>query len=227
MTTSDWVLATIAFLSPVAAVARGVRRARAAERSAEALELSAACGAESLRLATAQLESSVRAHQDGLQPYLWVDLRAREDGSGLMVFVLGNSGPTVATNVRVAFQPALSHVVPKDRVADANHIQDRLREGLSSIAPGRVFMWGLGATHDYFKDEGFDTAPADSLEVTITGDGPHGPIPRLSYPIALEDLKHQALRPVGLGLVEAPLRAVGARLEEIIKIMKRWGANDS
>lgn len=59
-----------------------------------------------------------------------------------MVFVLGNSGPTVATNVHVAFQPALSCVVPMGKVADANHVQDRLREGLSSVAPGRTFICG-------------------------------------------------------------------------------------
>ncbi len=219
MDVSEWVAAAIALLSLIGAVVFGFRSTRASERSAKAAEVSAASASRSVELATSQLKSSasaqaeslqlgheqlettIRVHQDSLQPYLWVDLRAREDGNGLMVLVLGNSGPTVATNVRVEFQPALSQIVPPGKVAAANHIENRLSDGLSSVAPGRVFTWGLGMASDFFADEEFDTAPAAIFEITITANGPNGPIPPSSYSIGLEDLKHQALRPEGLGLL--------------------------
>lgn len=239
MDISDWVVAAIAVLSLISTVFIGARSLRASERAAKAaevsaesagrsvqlaasqLESSASAQAESLRLGREQLESSVQAQQDSLQPYIWADLRPREDGVGAMMFVIGNSGPTVATNVRVEFQPALTHIVPSSQVANANHIQDRLREGLSSLAPGRVFMWGLGVTWDYFNQGGTDPAVARSLEVAITADGPFGPIAPLSYSIALDDLEHQELRPVGLGLVEAPLVKIEKRIMEIGKMLDR------
>lgn len=236
---SDWIPAVIALLSLVAAVVIGVRSLKASERAAEAAELSATTAngslrlaatqletsataqSESLRLGQAQLESSIRAHVDSLQPYLWVDLRARDDGSGMMVLVLGNSGPTVATDVHVEFQPPLSHLVPPNHVADANHVEERFRQGISSIAPGRVITWALGLAWEFFTDAAFDSAPATAIEIKIVATGPHGPIAPLTYSIALEDLKHQELRPVGLGLVEAPLKKLEKDLAEIVKVLKQ------
>lgn len=177
------------------------------------LETSVAAQNESLRLANEQLESSVRAHIDTLQPYVWADIRPREDGSGMMVFVLGNSGPTVATDVRVAFHPALDHIVPPREVADAHRIQELLESGVKSLAPGRVFTWSLGVTHEYFNKDALP--PASRLALTISGNGPRGPIAESTYTIELNDQREQQLRPVGLGMVEKPLKAVEQRLKEI------------
>lgn len=199
--------------------------ARQAKRSAESsegsletarkqLEDSTAAQAESLQLAQLQLENSVRAHQDSTQPYVWADLRAREDGCGMMQFMVGNSGPTVATEVRIEFNPPLNHVVPEQWVPDAHLIEELFRAGAKSLPPGRVFAWDLGMASKYFKTEG-ELAPAHQIGVDITANGPHGPIPPVRYFISLADLKDQALRPSGLGLVEAPLRDVEKRLREI------------
>ena len=177
------------------------------------LETSTAAQNESLQLAKEQLENSVKAHTDSLQPYVWADIKAREDGSGMMVFVLGNSGPTVATDVRVAFHPALDHIVPPREAAETQGIQKLLESGVKSLTPGRVFTWSLGVTHEYFNKQALP--PASGLTLTITGNGPHGPIPESSYTIELNDQREQALRPVGLGLVEKPLNKVEQRLKEI------------
>lgn len=177
------------------------------------LETSTAAQNESLRLAKEQLDNSVKAHTDSLQPYVWADIKAREDGSGMMIFVLGNSGPTVATDVRVAFHPALDHIVPPREVAEAQGIQKLLETGVKSLTPGRVFTWTLGVTHEYFSKEALP--PASGLTLTITGNGPHGPMPESSYTIELNDHREQSLRPVGLGLVEKPLKAVEQRLKDI------------
>lgn len=184
------------------------------EMAQKQLEASTAAQAESLRLAQLQLENAVRAHQDSTQPYVWADLRARNDGCGLIQFMVGNSGPTVATEVHIEFNPPLNHVVPEQWVPDAHLIEELFRAGAKSLPPGRVFAWDLGMASEYFKAEG-KLAPAHQIGVDIAANGPHGPIPPVHYFISLADLKDQALRPSGLGLVEAPLRDVEKRLREI------------
>lgn len=182
------------------------------------IESSRAAQAESLRLAQIQLENSVKAHQDSTQPYVWADLRPREDGSGLMLFIVGNSGPTTATDVRIEFQPAFNYVVPTDRVKDAHHVEETLTKGLSSLPPGKVIGWSVGLSWDFFGEK---KGPESSFEITIRAMGPHGELEPLVYGISLDSMKEQALRPVGLGLVEKPLNAVEKRLEAISKTLDK------
>lgn len=89
---------------------------------------------------------------DAAQPYVWVDIRPDDAMGTLLNLVIGNSGPTVATNVRVNVDPPLPAIDQfKDRVGAA---EQRLADGLQSLAPGRIFTWPLGQGFNLLKDDG-------------------------------------------------------------------------
>jgi hypothetical protein len=182
----------------------GVRNTRASERSAAAAE-------ESRRIAERQLSTAMRAHEAALQPYVWVDLRPRDDGQ-MLVLVIGNAGPTVATDVHVTFIPPLEDIVPEGGRERATQVSERLSRGLRSIAPGRTFMWNLGVAVDFFSSE--DRDPVAEVTAMITAEGPAGQLDPVEYVIALEDLRHQASRAVGVALLEQPLKRIADALKQ-------------
>lgn len=104
----------IAVISLVISVVFGVVSARTSWLSARAAQRSAVSAEKSQEVSARQLEASVTAQEAALQPYVWADLKPREDG-GMLVFVVGNAGPTVATDVRIVFDPLLSSIVPAVR----------------------------------------------------------------------------------------------------------------
>jgi hypothetical protein len=232
-----WVPTVVSILALIASIVIGLVNVRqagdsaaSAKRSADSsetsldlaqkqLESSTAAQAESLRLAQEQLRNSVQAHQDSLQPYVWADLRPREDGSGLMLFMVGNSGATVAMDVRVEFQPALNLVVPSDRIPGAHHVEEVLTKGLTSLPAGKIVTWSVGMSWDFFDEK--KKGPESSFEVTIRAKGPHGELKPLVYDVSLDSMKEQALRPVGLGLIEKPLNAVETRLKSIGETLEK------
>lgn len=194
----------IAVLSVGVSYYLGVRNTRASERSAAAAE-------ESRRIAERQLSNAVRAQEAALQPYVWADLRPRDDGQ-MLVFVVGNAGPTVATDVHVTLVPPLVDIVPEGRRERARQVSDRLSHGLRSIAPGRTFMWNLDVGFAFFSDE--DGGAVAEMTVTITATGPAGQLDPVEYVIALEDLRHQASRAVGVALLEQPLKRIADALKK-------------
>lgn len=129
----------------------------------------------------------------------------------MLVFVVGNSGPTVATDLHINFEPSLESLVPRDSREAARTLEHRLGVGLRSIAPGRIQTWNLGVAHQFFPSQGADPVPEVSL--TIAYHGPNGAIEPTTYYIALEDLKHQAARAVGAALIEQPLRQIAEALK--------------
>ena len=53
-----------------------------------------------------QTKQQKQAANDAAQPMVWVDIRG-DDGQGqALVMLLGNSGPSIARNVKVVFDPA-------------------------------------------------------------------------------------------------------------------------
>ena len=103
-----------------------------------------------------------------------------------MEFVIGNSGPTVATNVRVTIDPPL----PNDHEGaflDAMH--QRLRDGLSSLAPGRTLHWTLGPSPDLVNRSG-----SLGHQVGITCEGPYGAVTVSEYTIDMADFRESVAR---------------------------------
>lgn len=132
-------------------------------------------------------EEQTRAQQ---QPYVWADLRLDDAVGTLINLVIGNSGPTVATNVRVAVKPSLPAIASLRSRAEA--AQKQLADGVSSLPPGRSMSWSLGQSFNLLATDG----PL-AFTFTITADGPFGPIPPLTYVVDLSDWKETLNRPTG------------------------------
>ncbi|GGB26319.1 hypothetical protein GCM10011492_15660 [Flexivirga endophytica] len=209
--------AGIALVALMVSYRLGSRSARASERSAEAAEASRA-------ISQRQLENSVRAQEAALQPYVWADVRPRDDGQ-ILTLVVGNSGPTVATAVRVIIDPPLEQIVPERMKQRARRVDERLAAGFGSIAPHRTFSWGLGVAHEFFQ--GSDGPPVPELTITVVGEGPSGPLEAVEYTVALEDLRQQSARAVGVALLEPVLKKIAGSVERHARAAEAQSRRDA
>jgi len=118
--------------------------------------------------------------KDAQQPYVWVDIRPDDEDGEILLLVVGNSGPTMARNIRVSFLPALP---TGDAALESAIAQQRLSVGLASLAPGRQLAWALGASHQVSdNDDWSDHA------MTVLADGPFGPLDQLECTFSIKDI---------------------------------------
>jgi hypothetical protein len=83
-----------------------------------------------------QTKQQKQAAKDAAQP-MWVDIRG-DDGQGrAVVLLLGNSGPSIARNVKVTFDPAPPSTL------DIKPVLEILKQGIASLARGRTMQWVL------------------------------------------------------------------------------------
>lgn len=141
----------------------------AAERAAEASER--------------QTEIQEALSRRTAEPSLWVDIRPDDQSGQLLTLVIGNSGPTIATNVVVTFDPPLRDTAFESEAVRRG--EERLNAGLASLPPGRVLSWYVGVAHGVFSNP----AVPMSYSVTINASGPFGPIEPLVYTIDLGDMR--------------------------------------
>ena len=150
-----------------------------------------------------QTKQQKQAAKDAAQPMLWVDIRGEEGQGQALVLLLGNSGPSIARNVKVVFDPAPPSTL------DIKPILEILKQGIASVPPGRTMQWALGAPHD---PRGWDAHSA--YRVRIEAEGPFGAIEPLEYVISVDDLHGSRAAPPG------NLHAVAAELHEMTKATK-------
>ena len=217
----DPVAIVIAVVSLVVSIVVGFHNSRTASASVEAARRSAAAAESSQALTATQLETTVSANQAAVQPYVWADIRVREDGT-LLVLVVGNSGPTVATNVTIKFDPSLRTSVPNyNDKKNADSAEQVLAQGLSSLPPGRVHQWTLGRGSDFFEDG----REGPAFDITITADGPHGPIPKLRYTLNIDEMKYTNAVGEGLGLVKNAIQQLTGETKRIAQAIDRATEN--
>jgi hypothetical protein len=149
-----------------------------------------------------QTRQQKQAAKDAAQPVLWVDVRGDGQGQAL-VLLLGNSGPGIARNVRVVFDPAPPSTL------DIKPILEIFRKGIASVPPGRTMQWVLGAPHDAIDWDGHKP-----YRVRIEAEGPFGAIEPLEYVISVDDLHDSRAAPPG------NLHAVAVELREMTKAPK-------
>lgn len=135
--------------------------------------------------AVAQTELQRKVAEDAVQPYVWVDVRPDEAQGTILNLVLGNSGPTFAYNVRATIEPPFSS--EKSQAA-----QRRLRDGVKALGPGRKLRWFIGVGFEILKENG-----PQLHTITIQADGPHGPLPPMTYEIDLSDIRETRDAPEG------------------------------
>jgi hypothetical protein len=144
-----------------------------------------------------------QAATDAAQPMVWVDVRG-DDGQGqALVLLLGNSGPSIARNVKVVFDPA----PPSTR--DIKPVLENLKQGIASLAPGRTMQWALRAAQNTSDWDAHQTC-----RVRIEAEGPFGAIEPLEYVISVDDLHGSPAAPPG------NLNAVAVELHEMTKATK-------
>ena len=118
--------------------------------------------------------------KDAQQPYVWVDIRPDDEDGEMLLLIVGNSGPTMARNIRVSFLPPLP---TGDAALESAVAQQRLSVGLASLAPGRQLAWALGSSHLVSdNDDWSDHA------MTVLADGPFGPLDPLKYTFSIKDI---------------------------------------
>ncbi len=182
MTPGDWVSAGAAAVALVALFFTW-GQARSARVQADSAK-------EQVALAKRQTEVQEQLYKDQQQPYLWVDYRMDEASGWIIDLVLKNEGPTVATDVRVNIDP------PIERATDFKswdlHTLPGFQDGFASIPPGREMRWTLGSHVDIFKE-----GALKRHEVTISFDGPYGPVPPVTYVLDYADGKSMAVREHG------------------------------
>jgi hypothetical protein len=125
------VIALVAVIYSVKYTHAAQEATRSGKRSAEAAERAAAA-------AEKQTEIQLQLRKDAAQPYVWIDVRPDDVTGVLLNLVIGNSGPTIAQNVRAKIDPPLKAIDQlKDRAETA---QDLLARGISSLPPGRTLV---------------------------------------------------------------------------------------
>jgi hypothetical protein len=176
MNAGTWVAIIAAVIAAVAVYFNG-QYTRAAERAARAAE--------------EQTKIQQQLRTDAAQPYVWADVRPDETTGTLLNLVIGNSGPTTATIVRVRIDPPLPAIDQlKERAGGA---QACLAEGIRSIAPGRTYTWPLGQGFNLLKGSG-----PQAHTFTIDANGPFGPVPTTTHIVDLADMRGTLNRPSGL-----------------------------
>jgi hypothetical protein len=156
---------------------------------------------------TEQIELQRQMHRDAAQPYVWVDLRPDSKQSSLLILVVGNSGHTVATNVRATFDPPFGLGSQGAVKWSASKL---LSEGIPSLSPGRQIVWVLGAENAILGTE-------SALRVTITVDaeGPSGPLPQLRYDVDVHTYRGAHDSPDG------SLHLVRMAIEQVATVIAR------
>jgi hypothetical protein len=184
MTSGGWaaVGAFCAALIAAAALIFSIRSTMASERAARSAERAA-------KATEVQAETQRQIQVASASPYIWADVREDESQGSMLDLVIGNSGPTVATNVRVRIEPPLPTHPQLEESATA---QRQLAEGISALPPGATIRWHLGPGFSLITSDG-----PQCHRITIAADGPFGPIPELTYEIDLANLRGQPVRAQG------------------------------
>ena len=164
--------------------------------------------ARAARAAEEQTKIQQQLRVDAAQPYVWVDVRPDDVTGRLLNLVIGNSGPTIATNVRIKVDPPLPAIDQLKERAEA--AQARLADGIKSVAPGRIFAWPLGQGFNLLKDSG----PQAHI-FTVNADGPFGPMPPLTYLIDLADLRGTLDRPSALHQLTQAVEDLAGKLGKL------------
>ncbi len=153
--------------------------------------------------ATRQTELQQQLQRDAAQPYVWADFRLDERNGVILVVVVQNDGPTVATDVRVVFDPPLEGTEPNRTLPDPARV-------IPSMPPGRRLVWHLDAAPDRFA-----SALPLRYVVTITGRGPFGGMDALRYVLDLEDFRRASSIANGsLAGIEDSVKKVAEALRE-------------
>lgn len=214
MDTGDWIAFAAVVLS-VAAAGIAMWQARTASASADHAKQQAQAADEQVRLAREQLQQGERSHREQVElserihreqnePYVVVDIAPEGPGSTLLLLTIDNTGPTLARDVIVVFEPPLSSTIS----GQAARIHSVLSRPIPVLPPGRrlTYVFDMSGSR-------FSAGLPMEFDVTVNASGPVGAVEPLVYRI---DLGVLAAARVG----ELPYRRIEQRLGKIADNLK-------
>ena len=181
-------------------------QAEAARVQAKAAEDQTAIQREQVAAAREQTRLQRELAREALQPYVWADLQPDMQQGTVLHVVVGNSGPTMAQNVRVTFNPPLP--ATGQHGTKIAKVQEILASGLRSLAPGREIRWTLGAGYELLAKE-----DPQVCTVRVEAEGPNGPLPPLEAAIDPSQWRQARDAPDG------SLHHVRGAIKDLTKIM--------
>ena len=122
------------------------------------------------------------------QPYVWASMQPDQDSGTLFHLIIGNSGPTIARNIRVTIDPPLPDLDSSSHTM--SQLQQDLREGIISLAPGDTLHWHLRPASNHI-------ASNTTHKITATADGPYGPLEPAEFIIRPQTLQTALAYPQG------------------------------
>ncbi|GAA11403.1 hypothetical protein GOALK_029_00580 [Gordonia alkanivorans NBRC 16433] len=126
-----------------------------------------------------------RIHEDAGQPYVWADIRPHAQHASFMMLVVKNDGPTVATSVSISIDPPF----PSEWSRDGDNERFANNRRFASLPPGRVMQWNLGLPQNILPSPRSPVNEKGQFKITISFDGPYGPIDPLTYAIDLSEYR--------------------------------------
>lgn len=145
--------------------------------------------------AVAQAKEQTKIQRDlmvqATQPYIWADIQPDPQQGTMLHLVVGNVGPTMARNVRVVIDPAIPKHPAYSGKTDV--AQERLRDGILSLAPRRMIRWSLGRSFDLLEDEDDTT----TYRLRVTADGPYGALEPVEFEVRPRDWRETRDAPDG------------------------------
>lgn len=158
--------------------------------------------ARQVRLASEQTKHQRQVQRDAAQPYVWADIRLREQHGQFLMLVLKNEGPSVARSVTMTFDPPLPAEWRHGRPVGPAAVDRPGVYRFKALPPGRVMQWHLGIPTSVLDESG-----TTQFTVTIDAVGPYGPVEALTYAIEIGDYRDAAQTVPGTAL--AVVKALG------------------
>lgn len=180
----DWVPIVAAFISALSLLTTflvGRKSLKAAQASVRVAVRQTELQDESARAAIAESRraTQVAIEQTELQranaeearaAVVWADVRPHPDSPDFLYLSVGNTGSSVARDVRVRIEPPIEG--PPKSPERALEVQDAARNGIASLVPGRTYEWRLGNAREII--EANLNHPGVDLVITwVDGNGAH------------------------------------------------------
>lgn len=218
MDASFWVAVVavvVSIAAVVVAIVLGVFTVRLARQANANGQAQVAAADQQFRAALDQQREQQHQWEQLQQPNVWADLRPDDGQGGLLMLYVANSGPTLARNVRVTFDPPL---IPEPRRSDTLvKAQEVLARGISSLAPGYRYAWSLGGAGVTIP-----LGPPDGYLVKLDAIGPFGPVPTIEYELNPLDFYQNLTTPPGtLHSVAVAIREATAQLQKTYVSVQR------
>lgn len=155
---------------------------RQTDLQAETARESIAQSKRSIEVAIEQTELQRAIAEESRAAVVWADVRPHPDSPDFLYLSVGNSGLSVAREVRVRIDPPIKGT--SDAPERAKEVQDAARSGIASLVPGRTYEWRLGLAREIIQAN----LDQSGIRLTITWEDERGCTYGDTFPIRVSDV---------------------------------------